>query len=195
VARIRGITSNDNTRCFGRGTSHKLPQSDIQMKDIDLVLMLSDNLERHRFVEPCEFVEIDGACAAILSTWKHMLRRVACVVVSLEAPSMSKERIHGLLTAIRSDTATALRRNRLWKPMETFVVLGCNSGLFDQLTPLVTTLADKGRLHINRITGVMLFDRDNPRLVHGSDNSHTRGPCLAPIPDLVTQWVTNQRAR
>ena len=63
------------------------------MKDIGLVVMLSDNLERHRFVEPCEFVEILGAKAAILSTWRYMLRRTACVLVSLEAPGMRREQV------------------------------------------------------------------------------------------------------
>jgi hypothetical protein len=165
------------------------------MKDIGLVVMLSDNLERHRFVEPCGFVEILGAKAAILSTWKHMLRRAACVLVSLEAPGMSREQVGELLNAIRSDTATALCRNRLWKPMDTFVVLGCNSGLYDQLTPLVPSLVGKGRLHANRIVDILLFDRENPRVIYGNGNSHALGPCLAPVPDLVTQWVTNQRAR
>jgi hypothetical protein len=160
------------------------------MKDIGFVVMLSDNLQRERFVEPCEFVEILGAKAAILSTWKHMLRRAACVVVSLEAANMNREQVYGLLSAIRSDIATALRRNRLWKPMETFVVLGCNSGLFDQLTPLVPSLVGKGRLHANRIIGTLLFDRENPRVIYGNGNSHALGPCLALVPDLVTQWVT-----
>lgn len=54
------------------------------MKDIMLAVMLSDNLERHRFVEPCEFLEISGVEVAVLSTWKHMLKRAACVVASLE---------------------------------------------------------------------------------------------------------------
>ncbi|MEI6605316.1 MAG: hypothetical protein WCP35_08400 [Verrucomicrobiota bacterium] len=162
------------------------------MKDIGLVVMLSDNLERHRFVEQCKFVEIFGADAAILSTWRHMLVRAACVVVSLEASNISKEQIGGLLTAIRSDAATTLRRNRLWKPLQTYVILGCNSDLYDQLTPLVPKLVDRSGLQTKRIVGISIIDRGNRRVIHVNGNSHTLGTCLAPIPDLVDQWVQQQ---
>jgi len=163
------------------------------MKDIGFVVMLSDNLERYRYVEPCEFVEILGAKTAILSTWRHMLVRTACVVVSLEESNMSREQVGGLLNAIRSDAAATLRRNRLWKPLQTYVVLGCNSELYDQLTPFVTTLADRGRLHINRIAKVSLFDRVGLRVAHGDKMSLTLGTSLSSVSNLMTQWVTGQR--
>jgi hypothetical protein len=179
------------------GPTHRLRFADlvpellniIHMKDITLVVGLSDKLERHRFVEPCEFVEICGAKSAILSTWKHMLRRAACVVVSLEADSMSEEEVNGLLEGIREVSAKVLHRKRLWRPLDTFVVLGCNARLYDMLVPLLPMLHDKHGLRTNRISGTLLFDRETGRIHLDDGCSTTLGPYHAPIPEMVREGI------
>jgi hypothetical protein len=159
------------------------------MKDIALVIGLSDKLERHRFVEPCEFVEICGVKSAILSTWKHMLRRAACVVVSLEADSMSEAEIKGLLEGIRDLSGNVLRRKRLWRPLDTFVVLGCNARLYDMLVPLLPKLHDNHGLRANRISGTLLFERETGRMKEDEGRSARLNPYHAPIPEMVREGI------
>lgn len=163
------------------------------MIDSELVVMLSDNLERHRYVEPCDFVEISGCKSAILSTWRHMFRRAACIVVSLESGSMTVEQVKGLVASVRSVSAKLLHRNHFWTPLETFVVLGCDAMLYDIIAPIVPTLRDNRAIRIHRITGVLPFDRERLRIDCSAHSPATLGLYHAQIPGMVRQWLDQQR--
>lgn len=44
-------------------------------------------------------------------------------------------------------------------------------------------------MRINRISGILLYDRENPRMEGSESDSKTLGPCHAPIPGLLHDWV------
>ena len=166
------------------------------MRLVDLVVQLSDNLESSRFVEECLFVDIAGCEAAVLSTWRWMWKRSFCVVLSLPEHGDPLGAVKRATEETRRFVRKRFRKLPVLPPVETYLVLGCRSECFEQLSHAVTSMPDRSPFHLNRIAGVVLVDEDRFRCSAeaGAPAPAAAGPYYQQIAVIVNRWCEQRRA-
>ena len=166
------------------------------MRLVDLVVPLSDELQCHRFVEECLFVDIAGSEAAVLSTWRFMWKRSFCVVLSMPEHGDPAGTMKRTVEEVRRFVRNRFRKLPLLPPVETYLVLGCRSDAFERWSHEIPNLLDRSPLHLNRIAGAIVIDEDRFRSSATDDPQQPvrPGKHLGLIADVVARWCERRRA-
>lgn len=158
------------------------------MKDIGVVVMLSDNLVNHRFVEECQFLRLGSVEAAYLSTWRFMLRRSSCLVCSLPDDWEGLADARRWKNQVRSECASALLRTGPFRPQDIHLVLVASAQIFDGLVQGGQPLRDRSPFHFNRIVGTLVVDRERMRVAELPPEAGSAAGCLAQVANHLNGW-------
>jgi hypothetical protein len=127
------------------------------MKDIELLVTLSDDLQSQGFIEPCKFLEIDGVAGGVLRSWRFKPRLTVCGVFSI--PESWDDPASLIAFSVRA--ATSLRRDHRSRSLlgliDCSLVIACNHVLFNRTREL---LDSAGAIPLRNKSVVMVFDRE-----------------------------------
>lgn len=162
------------------------------MKDIDLLIALSDDLQSQGFIEPCEFLAIDDVDGALLTSWRFVPRISLCGVFSI--PETLDDPAALLEFSNRADRRLAQSygwRSRLGL-LDRYLILACQPLLFDRARDVLSSARRPRGRHLPSVT---LIDRE--RFLSFSvknDRQSPQGRHFESIAAITASWCTRRTA-